>query len=230
MASSLAVPNQDVLDAIRRAASEHGVDPALALAVAERESSFNPSAGSGSKYSSATGIIQILRGERTKYGGSSSDPYEQATAWMNYIKPVQQEMSRVLGRDPTGSETYLGHYFGGTRAAKMIAGHYHPDTPVEHVFTPNEMAANPNFGRAGTVGNLTGSILGDVERRTQKFGGVESGTPYREAGAPDSPKEMFSGHGERVAGGPMFPDHGELVQEAQVEPLPPVQTFEGAPA
>lgn len=220
--------NPEIEAAIRRTADRHGIDPALMMAIAERESSFNPNAGSGSRYSSAYGLFQLLKGERAKYGGSSSDPEEQAEAWANYIKPVREEMTRALGREPTGPELYTGHYFGGTRAAKMIAGHYHPDTPVDAVFTPNEMAANPNFSRAGTVGNLTGSILGDVERRTRKYGGAGSGTPA-EAGAPDSPRPMFSGHGEAVDGGPTFQGHGELVQ-AEPQEMPPVQTFEGAPA
>jgi len=161
----------EIESVIRRTAARHNIDPALMMAIAERESSFNPSAGSGSPKSSAYGLFKLLRGERARYGGSSTDPEEQADAWARYIKPTQAEMRSVLGRDPSGSETYLGHYFGGMRAAHMINGQIPEEMPVDHVFTPNEMAANPNFARAGTAGALRDSVLADVDRRQRKFGG-----------------------------------------------------------
>lgn len=206
--------DRDIESAIRRVADRHGIDPALMMAIAERESSFNPRAGSGSPYSSAYGLFQLLKGERAKYGGSSSDPEEQAEAWANYITPVKAEMAKVLGRDPTGPELYTGHYFGGTRAARMVSGAYHPDTPVDAVFTPKEMAANPNFARAGTVGGLTGSVLHDVDRRTQKFGGaMESGAPAQ-SGAPD-----FSQFSEAVEDEkPDFSSFSEAVESPAAAP------------
>ncbi len=164
------MPDPQIEAAIRTTAARHGIDPSLMMAIAERESSFKPTSGSGSPYSSAFGLYQLLRGERAKYGGNSTDPEEQAEAWANYIQPTRREMAGVLGRDPSGPETYLGHYFGGVRAARMLTS-MHPDTPVDAVFTPRELAANPNIGRAGTVGALTGSVLGDIGRRQQKFGG-----------------------------------------------------------
>lgn len=165
-----------VESAIRSTAAKYGIEPGLMMAIAERESSFNPNASSGSPHSSAYGLFQLLRAERAKYGGSTNDPTEQAEAWANYITPVKDEMTRVLGREPTGPELYTGHYFGGTRAARMVSGAYHPDLPVGAVFSPKEMAANPNFGRAGTVGGLTSSVLHDMDRRIAKHsGGTWSG-------------------------------------------------------
>jgi len=78
-------------------------------------------------------------------------------------------MSYKLGRPVSDEETYLGHHFGGGRAARMLK--MDPQTPVDQVFTPNEMAVNPHFGRAGTVGNLNSTVLADMTSRRQKFGG-----------------------------------------------------------
>jgi hypothetical protein len=156
-----------VEDAIRRAAAESGIDPAAAMAIAERESSFNPTARSSK---TIRGLYQMRGDHRARYGvGDSDDPYEQSKGWGKFFQTVKKEMAGTLGRDPTDSEGYLGHHFGGVRAARMMK--MDPNTPVDQVFTPTEMAQNPHFGRAGTVGVLNSSILADMDKRTAKFGG-----------------------------------------------------------
>lgn len=153
--------------AIVRAAQEDGVDPAYALAVAERESSFNPHA-----HSSKTihGIYQMRGDLRAKYGaGDSNDPYEQAKGWMRSVPDLKRDMGSVLGRDATDQESYLGHHFGARRAARMLK--MDPSTPVDALFTPQEMSLNPHFARAGTVGNLNGSVMADIGKRMARFGG-----------------------------------------------------------
>lgn len=159
----------DIRQAIVQAAQEAGIDPAYALAVAERESSFNPNA-----HASKTihGLFQMSKDLRDQYGsGDSTDPYTQARSWTGHANALKPQMARVLGRDPTPQEQYLGHYFGPTRAARMASGQIHPSTPVDQVFTPLEMASNPNFARAGTVGALTSGITADMTRRIAKYGG-----------------------------------------------------------
>lgn len=154
-------------EAIVRAAQEDGIDPAYALAVAERESSFNPRA-----HSSKTihGIYQMRGDLRTKYGvGDSNEPYDQAKGWMRSVPDLKRDMGGVLGRDATDQESYLGHHFGARRAARMLK--MDPETPVATVFTPQEMEGNPHFARAGTVGRLNGSVMADIGKRMARFGG-----------------------------------------------------------
>lgn len=158
----------DVHAAIVRAANENNIDPSLALAIADRESSGNVNGGAPG--SSAYGLFQLLRSERNTYGGNSQDPYEQATAWAHYIKGTKDEMAARLGRDPTGPELYLGHYWGGTRAAKIVSGQIPGQTPVQSVFSPQELAVNPNL--RGTAGALSSSIMADIGRRTAKYAGA----------------------------------------------------------
>lgn len=151
--------------AIIKAAREGGVDPKYALAIAERESLFDPNARSSK---TIAGIYQMRGDHRLAYGaGNSADPYTQAKAWTGFIRDVKGEMSGVLGRDPTSAESYLGHHFGGERAAHMMR--MDPRTPVNTVFTPQEMAANPHFARAETVGALNRSVMADIERRAKTF-------------------------------------------------------------
>jgi hypothetical protein len=153
--------------AIRRAAEEAGINPAYALAVAERESSFNPRARSSK---TIRGLYQMRGDLRREFGiGDSDDPYDQASGWSRFIPMVRKEMSGVLGRETSDEESYLGHHFGGRRAARMLK--MDPSTPVEAVFTPREMGENPHFARAGTVGNLNSSVMGDIGKRMARFGG-----------------------------------------------------------
>jgi len=193
----MARPDPAVVDAIVRVARRHGIDPSEALAIAERESSFDVNGRAPG--SSAFGLFQLLKAERAKYGGNSTDPEEQADAWARYIKDVKAEMAARLGRQPTAEETYLGHYVGGGRAARLATGQIHPETPMAEAFTPQELAANPNMVRAGTTGAFASSVMADIARRRAKWGGdaIEPGPP--QAGVD------LSQFGEEAPGQPQAP-------------------------
>lgn len=157
--------------AIRRAAEEAGIDPATALAFAERESSFNPQARNSK---TIRGLFQMRGDLRAKYGiGDSDDPYQQTAGWARFIRDVRGEMAKRLGREVSDAESYAGHHFGGARAARMMQ--MDPATPLDAVFTPNEIAQNPHFTKAGNVGRLLADVTGDIDTRRQKFGGSGGG-------------------------------------------------------
>lgn len=167
--------------AIIRAAGEAGIDPSAALAIAARESNFDPSARSSK---TIHGMFQMTGNLRSQYGiGDSEDPYAQASGWTKFFRANKNEMARSLGRMPSDAEGYLGHHFGGTRAARML--NMDPATPVDQVFSPYERSLNPHFDKAGTVGALNSSVLGDIQDKQRKFGGE----------LPD-----FSGFGSPVGG------------------------------
>ncbi len=161
-----------VQDAITSAANQAGIDPAFALAVADRESNGNPDAhASRTMY----GLYQMSGANRAQYGGSSEDPGDQAQAGMRFYADAKKDMASRLGRDPTNQELYLGGYFGPARAARMISGQVAPSTDVRDVFTPQELAANPNIGKARTVGALMSSVEDDIGRREANFGNKNGG-------------------------------------------------------
>lgn len=154
--------------AIMEAAREAGIEPSVALAIAERESRFDPRARNSK---TIRGMFQMRGDHRAKYGiGDSDDPREQTKGWTAFFKDVKREMAGPLGRDPSDAEGYLGHHFGGVRAGRMMK--MAPDTPVDQIFTPREMAENPHFAKAGTVGALNSTILADISKRQAKFGGA----------------------------------------------------------
>lgn len=155
--------------AIEAGAAEAGIEPDLALAIAERESSFNPRARNSA---TIEGLFQMRGDNRARYG-YTPDPKGQVRAWTRFFTDVKREMAGPLGRDVTGSEGYLGHHFGGVRAGRMMR--MDPNTPVNTVFTPREMAENPHFAKAGTVGQLNSSILADIDKRRARYGGQAPG-------------------------------------------------------
>lgn len=164
--------------AIIRAATEQGIDPSAALAIAERESNFDPRARSSK---TIRGMFQMRGDLRKQYGvGDSDDPYAQAKGWGSFFKDVKRDMSAGLGRDATDAEGYLGHHFGAKRAARMMT--MDPATPIDTVFTREERRLNPHFDKAGTVGKLNSTVLADIGQRQAKFGAADA--DYSEAGAP----------------------------------------------
>lgn len=162
---------QEIRDAIERAAREEGVDPVFALAVADRESNGNPRARSSQ---TIKGLFQMMGTHRGRYGiGDSDDPYTQAKGWARFIKDERAASSKVAGRDISDSESYASHHFGSGRAGRMFK--MDPATPINEVFTSREIAENPHFSKAGTVGNLLSEVTGDIDRRRSKFGGAGAG-------------------------------------------------------
>lgn len=157
-----------VEDDIRTYAEEAGIDPATALAYAQRESRFNPRARASS---SMRGLFQMSGSLRNKYGvGDSDDVRTQVHGFAGLLNDNKSAMAKRLGRDVTDTEAYAGHHFGAGRAARMMT--MHPETPVDQVFTPREMAENPHFAKAGTVGALLGDVTGDIDKRRSGFGGA----------------------------------------------------------
>jgi Transglycosylase SLT domain len=180
---------QAIIDAARRS----GIPPAVALAFAERESSFNPAARSSK---TIQGLFQMRGDHRGRYGvGDSLDPGEQTEGWGRFAHDLRKEMAAGLGRDPTWTETYLGHHFGGGRASRMLG--MDPNTPVNAVFKPHELEVNPHIVKAGTVGKLLSSINTDMSRRIAREGGEE-------------PQEL-----------PDFASYGELVDAPSLAPAAP---------
>lgn len=161
------------LQAIVRAAQEDGIDPAFALAVAQRESDFRTNAPSSK---TINGLFQMTGQERNQWAPAAGvnpntqDPYGQAKIWTAYINgQVRPNMTRYLGRDPTNQELYLGHYWGEERASRIISGATHPSMNAGDVFSPYELSINPNL--RGSVGSLAQNIQADILRREGNFGG-----------------------------------------------------------
>lgn len=172
-------PRQEIITWARA----HGVDPVWALAVAERESSFNPNAGGAG---SIRGLYQMTGKLRQQYGiPENGDIGAQTKGFAAYTNDLRKNMTAMMGREPTQADLYMGHHFGPYRAARMATGRYDPNTPVDQVFTARELQTNPHIVRAGTTGALSRSITTDMERRFAKHGGAVPPRPPADVPNPD---------------------------------------------
>jgi|SRR5579885_608138 len=155
----------DIASTIAQIAAEEGIDPAYALAVAERESGFNPNARASR---SIYGLFQMSGPLRAEYGVPYGAPVEQQVrGWAAFTRDLRDQLARRIGRQPSNAELYLAHYWGPGRAAAAIRG---GDMPVNALFTPQELALNPELGRAGSVSRAASRILADIDRRAGKYG------------------------------------------------------------
>lgn len=72
-------------DQITQVAMAQGVDPALALAVARKESGFNPSAVSSK---GAVGLFQLMPGTASDLGVNAYDPIQNIQGGIAYLKKL----------------------------------------------------------------------------------------------------------------------------------------------
>lgn len=149
-------------------AQQYGLDPAYADAVASRESSFDPNAHASK---SVYGLFQMNGANRAKYGVPLGSNVEtQVRGFADFTNDLKQQMAASLGRQPTSQELYLGHYWGPQRAAGVINGQY-AQMPARDVFSPKELAANPNIDPDKPIGETAQTIIGDMGRRTAQYSG-----------------------------------------------------------
>lgn len=109
-----------VVSAIVAAANAHGVDPALALAIASKESGMNPNAphNPGDGY----GMMQVLPSTFARYGsGDINNFQDNLGASMNYLKDLGQryhgneyQMARAYNGSGPKAEAYAQDVMGRT--------------------------------------------------------------------------------------------------------------------
>ena len=143
---------QDIISKIREAASSKGVDPDVAVRIAELESSLDPTAKA--KRSSARGLFQVIDDTWKRYGGNPAkrfDVDENIRVGTNILADNTQRAKKALGRDPRPSELYAMHFFGGDVGLKVARSP--EDRPIHALVTPSVLRANPQL-KGKTAGQL----------------------------------------------------------------------------
>lgn len=161
----------DVRSIITQQAEAAGVDPSIALSIAQAESSLNPAAKNPN--SSAAGLFQVIDSTWSQYGGAKGkklDPQENARVGVSIISDNARRLREILGRDPSASDIYATHVFGPTGGKKLLSAS--EDTPINQILSKNAIKAN----------RLQGKTAGDV------LAWIESKVPSEKRAKPVSEK------------------------------------------
>ena len=143
-------------DFIRSAAQSRGVDPELALRIAQRESSLNPAAKN--PRSSAYGLFQVTDDTWKQYGGDPAkrrDLGENVRVGLNVISGNRDAYIQRFGREPDAGELYAMHFLGRTGGPRLLSAN--PNAPVESVVSAKVLKANPEI-KNKTVGEFIASM------------------------------------------------------------------------
>ncbi len=178
---------------IMEQATARGVDPAVALRIAEKESSLNPTAKNPK--SSAYGLFQIIDPTWERYGGTKENRgsvLDNIRIGMDIIADSERTYIKKFGRAPSPAELYSMHFLGSTGGPRVLGAD--PNSPLSSVVSPKVIKQNPDL-RGKTVGEFIASMqkkmgaVGDtaLARRSVKEQG--SGT----VPMPQAPKETMRG-------------------------------------
>jgi Transglycosylase SLT domain len=144
---------------LERSAASTGVSASMMRKIAGRESGNNPNARAST--SSAAGLFQIIDGTWNSLAARypqlglnrRMDPNQQARVAPYYMREIQQNLHRALGRAPDEAESYLGWFLGPQGSARALR--FSPDTPVSEAVDAASIRANPGvFKNIRTVGEL----------------------------------------------------------------------------
>jgi hypothetical protein len=178
---------------IMEQATARGVDPAVALRIAEKESSLNPTAKNPK--SSAYGLFQIIDPTWERYGGTKENRgsvLDNIRIGMDIIADSERTYIKKFGRAPSPAELYSMHFLGSTGGPRVLGAD--PNSPLSSVVSPKVIKQNPDL-RGKTVGEFIASMqkkmgaVGDtaLARRSVKEQG--SGT----VPMPQDPKDTMRG-------------------------------------
>lgn len=113
-------PIQKIVDQVAQAAKANNLPVDSVLAIVAQESNFNPSqtvAGS-----SAQGLFQLLKSERSKAGLTDGAPVDkQIAVGMRKMADNYNAAKKALGREPTTGELYVIYYQGIGAGPRILA-------------------------------------------------------------------------------------------------------------
>lgn len=141
---------------IREAAQSRGVDPDLALKIAQKESDLYPRAKN--KRSSAYGLFQITDPTWKQYGGTDENRYDlmdNIRIGVDIIASNRDRFLREFKRAPNAGELYTMHVFGQTGGPRIMR--QDPNALMADVVSPQVVKAN-KIPKTQTVGEFIGML------------------------------------------------------------------------
>lgn len=169
-----------IKNTISNIADSLGFDKNKALTIANIESSLNPNAKS--KTSSASGLFQLIDSTAQESGiknlANKNDPVANANAGILNLKKTNAELTKVLGRTPSGAELYLGHMLGINGSKQVLQSDR--NTPLSSLLSASALKANPQF-RNQTSGQLINNANKTYQNKSITMGDVNISAPGADA-------------------------------------------------
>lgn len=162
------VNTADIKRLIIRIANEEGVDPAIALAIAEQESGFNPNARNKTSKEDSIGLYQINRKAHPDYTGGAN-PEANIRYGLRYFKG---QLARAKGNVPLALAAYNGGWGGknatqaqnySKQAFNRIGKYASVSNNANKIALNYDDATNPTL-KGGVTGMATNLNIPDPER------------------------------------------------------------------
>ena len=180
---SMAIPSN--AKTIARKAQQEGIDPSVALTIAQLESNFShtaqpPVGKNGKRPSTAHGLFQVLDKSWKGLGGKDRNNVdEQIRIGLKHIKQADSYMRKSLGREPVAHEQYLGHLLGPGGASAVLKAD--PNARLIDVVRKfDSKNADAIVGNNGMSGLTVGQAIGKWEKKwnglSNRYGGSSSTT------------------------------------------------------
>lgn len=180
---SMAIPSN--AKTIARKAQQEGIDPSVALTIAQLESNFShtaqpPVGKNGKRPSTAHGLFQVLDKSWKGLGGKDRNNVdEQIRIGLKHIKQADSYMRKSLGREPVAHEQYLGHLLGPGGASAVLKADPNARL-IDVVRKYDSKNADAIVGNNGMSGLTVGQAIGKWEKKwnglSNRYGGSSSTT------------------------------------------------------
>ena len=175
---TMAIPENAKL--IARKARQDGVDPSIALTIAQMESGFSstvrpPIGKDGKPLSSAHGLYQVLDDSWKRLGGGNrNDINEQIRIGFKHMKEAERYIKKNIGRELKPYENYLGHLLGPSGAVHVLKAD--PNAKLIDIVRKYDAEnANKIVKNNGMDGMSVGQAIGKWEKKwnslSTKYGG-----------------------------------------------------------
>jgi hypothetical protein len=203
------MPEQRVEDIIREEATKQGVPPALALAVAEQESGFNPTLFGpeitvGGKKVKAIGTFQLLPDTATMLKVDPMDPRQNIAGGVRYLRTLLDQHQGDTGKA-------LSTYGGVVHNTDYVPGvlqrmqRFQSLEAATTAATASQTARTTAGGRSSGPGPAGRPMVGNLTDPTGRASGAGPGAPPSALGS-GPPLPSFSIKGALEAFDPRNPE------------------------
>lgn len=181
---------QTLQDKIRAAAADRGIDPDVALRIANAESTLSNAAKN--TRSSARGLFQIIDSTWKNFGGDPTkrnDVDENIRVGLNVIAGNRDSFLKRFGKEPTKDQLYSMHVLGTGDAFKVFNAK--DDAAIKNIVPKKVIKSNPYMEKMSVADFLNFTQAKMAKKGTVAPTAVVAKTETAPVPMPQAPKETM---------------------------------------